>query len=240
MRSASRAIRNCTTGDYVVHVNHGIGKYLGIQTLEIDGLHRDYLHLQYAGNDTLYVPVDQIDQVQRYIGSEDKDPKVYHLGGGEWTRVKQRVSKSVRDIAEDLVKLYAARQATPGHAFSADTTWQKDFEAMFPYEETPDQLRAIDEIKQDMEKPRPMDRLLCGDVGYGKTEVAIRAAFKAVMDGKQVAVLVPTTVLAHQHFETFKERFAGFPVTIEVLSRFRTKRSEDRPQGPYAMAVSMW
>jgi transcription-repair coupling factor (superfamily II helicase) len=211
------------TGDYVVHVNHGIGKYLGIQTLEIDGLHRDYLHLQYAGNDTLYVPVDQIDQVQRFVGSEEKVPKVYHLGGGEWTRVKQRVSKSVKDIAEDLVKLYASRQSTPGHAFSIDSNWQKDFESMFPYEETPDQLRAIDEIKRDMQKPQPMDRLLCGDVGYGKTEVAIRAAFKAVMDGKQVAVLVPTTVLAHQHFETFKERFAGFPVTIETLSRFRTK-----------------
>lgn len=210
-------------GDYVVHVNHGIGKYIGIQTLEIDGRHKDYLHLQYAGNDTLYVPVDQIDQVQRYIGSEEKEPKVYHLGGGEWTRVKQKVSKTVRDIAEDLVKLYAARQATPGHGFTPDTPWQKDFETMFPYDETPDQLRAIVEIKKDMEQPRPMDRLLCGDVGYGKTEVAIRAAFKAVMDGKQVAVLVPTTVLAQQHYETFKERFTGFPVTVEVLSRFRSR-----------------
>ncbi|MCL6632526.1 MAG: transcription-repair coupling factor [Alicyclobacillus herbarius] len=210
-------------GDYVVHINHGIGKYLGIRTLEIDGRHKDYLHLQYAGNDSLYVPVEQIDQVQRYIGAEDREPKVYHLGGGEWNRVKQKVSKSVRDIAEDLVKLYAARQATPGHGFSPDTPWQKDFEARFPYEETPDQERAIAEIKRDMEKPRPMDRLLCGDVGYGKTEVAIRAAFKAVMDGKQVAVLVPTTVLAQQHLETFRERFEGFPVTIEVLNRFRTR-----------------
>ncbi|MDQ0190157.1 transcription-repair coupling factor [Alicyclobacillus cycloheptanicus] len=210
-------------GDYVVHVNHGIGKYLGIRTLDIDGRHKDYLHLQYAGNDSLYVPVEQIDQVQRYIGSEEKEPKVYHLGGTEWARVKQRVSRSVKDIAEDLVKLYAARQATPGHAYPPDTPWQKDFETMFPYDETPDQLRAIDEIKRDMEQPRPMDRLLCGDVGYGKTEVAIRAAFKAVMDGKQVAVLVPTTVLAHQHYETFKERFAGFPATVEVLSRFRSR-----------------
>jgi transcription-repair coupling factor (superfamily II helicase) len=218
-----RSYQELHVGDYVVHVNHGIGKYLGIRTLEIDGRHQDYLHLQYAGNDSLYVPVDQIDQVQRYIGAEDKEPKLYHLGGGEWNRVKQKVSRSVRDIAEDLVKLYAARQASRGHAFSPDTPWQKDFEAMFPYEETPDQLRAIEEIKRDMEKPTPMDRLLCGDVGYGKTEVAIRAAFKAVMDGKQVAVLVPTTILAHQHYETFKERFAGFPVTIEVLSRFRTK-----------------
>ncbi|WDL98991.1 transcription-repair coupling factor [Alicyclobacillus sp. ALC3] len=218
-----KSYQELRVGDFVVHVNHGIGKYLGIRTLEIDGRHKDYLHLQYAGNDTLYVPVEQIDQVQRFIGSEERAPKVNHLGGGEWTRVKQRVSKSVQDIADDLVKLYAARQATPGHPFPLDTPWQKDFEAMFPYEETPDQLRAIDEIKRDMELPRPMDRLLCGDVGYGKTEVAIRAAFKAVMDGKQVAVLVPTTVLAHQHFETFKERFAGYPATVEVLSRFRTR-----------------
>jgi transcription-repair coupling factor (superfamily II helicase) len=211
------------TGDYVVHINHGIGKYMGIQTLEMDGRHKDYLHLQYGGNDSLYVPVDQIDQVQRYVGSNEKEPKLYHLGGGEWNRVKQRVAKSVKDIAEDLVKLYAARQSAPGHAFTLDTPWQTDFEAMFPYEETPDQLRAIQEIKKDMQESRPMDRLLCGDVGYGKTEVAIRAAFKAVMDGKQVSVLVPTTILAHQHYETFRERFSGFPVTIEVLSRFRSK-----------------
>ncbi len=211
-------------GDYVVHVNHGIGRYLGIETLEIDGRHKDYLHLRYAGNDSLYVPVEQIDQVQRYIGSEDKEPKVYHLGGNEWNRVKQKVSKSVHDIAEDLVKLYAARESAPGHGFAVDTPWQKDFDSLFPYEETPDQLRCIEDIRIDMEKPRPMDRLLCGDVGYGKTEVAIRAAFKAVMDDKQVAVLVPTTILAHQHYETFKERFAGFPVTIEMLSRFRTRK----------------
>ncbi|MCL6454553.1 MAG: transcription-repair coupling factor [Alicyclobacillus sp.] len=219
-----RSYQELNPGDYVVHVNHGIGKYLGIRTLEVDGKHKDYLHLQYAGADSLYVPVEQIDQVQRYVGADDKEPKVHHLGGSEWNRTKQKVSKSVRDIAEDLVKLYAARQATPGHAFSEDTPWQKDFEAMFPYEETPDQLRCIQEIKMDMEQSRPMDRLLCGDVGYGKTEVALRAAFKAVMDGKQVAVLVPTTILAHQHYETFKERFAGFPVTVEVLSRFRSRK----------------
>ena len=218
-----KSYQELRVGDYVVHINHGIGKYTGMRTLEIDGKHKDYLHLQYAGNDTLYVPVDQIDQVQRYVGSEDKEPKLYHLGGAEWARVKQKVSRSVKDIAEDLVKLYASRQSAPGHKFAADTPWQMDFEAMFPYEETPDQLRAIQDIKRDMEKPMPMDRLLCGDVGYGKTEVAIRAAFKSVMDGKQVAVLVPTTVLAHQHSETFRERFAGFPVTIEVLSRFRSR-----------------
>ncbi|MBX6395793.1 MAG: transcription-repair coupling factor, partial [Alicyclobacillaceae bacterium] len=210
-------------GDYVVHVNHGIGQYMGIQTLEIDGIHKDYLYIRYAGNDKLYVPIDQIDQVQKYVGGEDKEPKLYHLGGSEWAKVKNRVRSSVRDIAEELVKLYAQRMSTPGHAFSPDTPWQKEFEAMFPYRETPDQLKAIEEIKRDMEQPRPMDRLLCGDVGYGKTEVAMRAAFKAVMDGKQVAVLVPTTVLAQQHYETFRERFSGFPITVEVISRFRTR-----------------
>ncbi|GAB6932053.1 transcription-repair coupling factor [Calditerricola satsumensis] len=215
-------------GDYVVHVNHGIGKYMGIQTLEVDGVHKDYLLIQYAGNDKLYVPIDQIDLVQKYIGAEDKEPKIYSLGGGEWKKVKNRVRASVRDIAEDLLKLYAKRQASKGYAFSKDTPEQREFEALFPYEETPDQLRAIEEVKRDMEAPRPMDRLLCGDVGYGKTEVAIRAAFKAVMDGKQVAVLVPTTILAQQHFETFKERFADYPVRIEVLSRFRSRKEQNQ------------
>ncbi|UOF91816.1 transcription-repair coupling factor [Fodinisporobacter ferrooxydans] len=211
-------------GDYVVHINHGIGQYLGVETLEIDGIHKDYLHLKYAGNDKLYVPVEQIDQVQKYVGSEEKDPKLYHLGGTEWARVKSKVTKSVRDIAQDLIQLYAERQATPGHAFSKDGPWQSEFEAMFPYEETTDQLKCIREIKKDMEQPRPMDRLLCGDVGYGKTEVAVRAAFKAVMDGYQVAVLVPTTILAQQHFETFRERFSGFPVQVEVVSRFKSRK----------------
>lgn len=219
-----KSYQELNVGDFVVHVNHGIGKYLGIKTLDVDGRHKDYLYLSYAGNDSLYVPVDQIDQIQRYVGSGEKEPKLYHLGGSEWQKVKSRVSKTVKDIAEDLVKLYAAREATPGHAFSPDTPWQVDFENMFPYDETPDQLRAISDIKRDMERSRPMDRLLCGDVGYGKTEVAVRAAFKAAMDGKQVAILVPTTVLAQQHYETFKERFAGFPVTIDMLSRFRTRK----------------
>ncbi len=214
-------------GDYVVHVNHGIGRYLGIKTLEINGAHKDYLHIQYAGNDKLYVPVDNIDQVQKYLGSEDKEPKLYQLGGNEWKRVKARVRSSVQDIAEHLIKLYAKREATPGYAFSPDTEIHREFDSLFPYEETPDQKRAIEEIKRDMEKPRPMDRLLCGDVGYGKTEVAIRAAFKAVMDGKQVAVLVPTTILAQQHYETFKERFHEFPVEIDVLSRFRTRKEQN-------------
>lgn len=219
-----KSYQELSVGDFVVHINHGIGKYLGIKTLEVDGRHNDYLYLSYAGNDSLYVPVDQIDQIQRFIGSGEKQPKLYHLGGSEWQKVKNRVGKTVKDIAEDLVKLYAKREATPGHAFSPDTPWQVDFDNMFPYEETPDQLRAISDIKRDMERSRPMDRLLCGDVGYGKTEVAVRAAFKAVMDGKQVAILVPTTVLAQQHYETFKERFAGFPVSIDMLSRFRTRK----------------
>ncbi|SFJ35547.1 transcription-repair coupling factor (superfamily II helicase) [Thermoflavimicrobium dichotomicum] len=213
-------------GDYVVHVNHGIGRYAGIETLNVGGMHKDYLLIQYAGNDKLYVPVEQIDQVQKYVGSEDRTPKVYSLGGTEWSKVKNKVRSSVQDIAQDLIELYAKRQQAKGYAFSKDTPYQKEFEAMFPYEETPDQLRSIEEIKRDMECSRPMDRLLCGDVGYGKTEVAVRAAFKAAMDGKQVAVLVPTTILAQQHYETFKERFADFPVTIDVLSRFRSRKEQ--------------
>ncbi len=218
-----KSYQDLHSGDFVVHVSHGIGKYMGIETLSIDGNHRDYLHLHYAGNDKLYVPVDQINLIQKYLGSEEKAPRVHHLGGSDWARTKSKVQKSVKDIAQELIKLYAQRETTLGHAFKADTEWQRDFEAMFPYEETPDQLRAISDIKRDMEQGRPMDRLLCGDVGYGKTEVAIRAASKAVFDGKQVAVLVPTTILAQQHYETFRERFAGFPVTVEVLSRFRSK-----------------
>ncbi|MGP4082778.1 transcription-repair coupling factor [Pseudalkalibacillus sp. R45] len=213
-------------GDYVVHINHGIGKYLGIETLEINGVHKDYLHLRYAGDDKLYVPVEQIDQVQKYVGSEAKDPKVYKLGGSEWKKVKSKVQSSVQDIADDLIKLYAEREATKGYAFSEDGALQQEFESVFTYQETEDQLRAIQEIKEDMEKVRPMDRLLCGDVGYGKTEVAIRAAFKAINDGKQVAFLVPTTILAQQHYETLMERFAEFPVTIKSLSRFRTRKEQ--------------
>jgi transcription-repair coupling factor (superfamily II helicase) len=213
-------------GDYVVHQNHGIGKYLGIGTLEVGGIHRDYLHILYAGGDKLSVPVEQFDLIQKYIGSEDKEPKINKLGGQEWNRVKSKVRSSVKDIADDLIKLYAARQQAKGYAFGPDTTYQQEFEAMFPYEETADQLRSIEEIKKDMQKPRPMDRLLCGDVGYGKTEVAIRAAFKAAIEGKQVAVLVPTTILAQQHFETFRERFTGYPFNIKVLSRFRSRKEQ--------------
>ncbi|SIR64651.1 transcription-repair coupling factor [Domibacillus enclensis] len=214
------------TGDYVVHVNHGIGKYLGIETLQINGIHKDYLKIKYQGTDELFVPVDQIELVQKYVGSEGKEPKIYKLGGSDWKRVKKKVESSVQDIADDLIKLYAEREAARGYAFSPDSDMQREFEAAFPYEETEDQLRSIQEIKRDMEREQPMDRLLCGDVGYGKTEVAIRAAFKATADGKQVAILVPTTILAQQHYETLKERLQDFPVNVGLLSRFRTRKQQ--------------
>ncbi|WP_322908060.1 transcription-repair coupling factor [Paenibacillus campi] len=222
-----RSYTELKVGDYVVHQNHGIGKYMGIGTLEVGGIHKDYMHIMYAGGDKLSVPIEQIDLIQKYVGSEEKEPKVYKLGGNEWIRVKNKVRSSVQDIADDLIKLYAERQAAPGYAFDKDTSEQHEFENTFPYDETRDQLRAIDEIKGDMEKNRPMDRLLCGDVGYGKTEVAIRAAFKAAIEGKQVAVLVPTTILAQQHYETFRERFADYPFNIGVLSRFRTRKEQN-------------
>lgn len=213
-------------GDYVVHVNHGIGKYLGIETLQINGIHKDYLHLRYQGSDKLYVPVDQIDLVQKYVGSESKEPKIYKLGGNDWKKVKKKVESSVQDIADDLIKLYAEREAAVGYGFSPDGEMQREFESSFAYQETDDQLRSIHEIKKDMERERPMDRLLCGDVGYGKTEVAIRAAFKAIADGKQVAFLVPTTILAQQHYETLRERFQDYPIEIGLLSRFRTRKQQ--------------
>lgn len=221
-----RSYLDLKVGDYVVHVNHGIGRFMGIETLTVEGIHKDYLHIKYAGNDKLFVPVEQLDLIQKYLASDEHEPKIYSLGGSEWKRVKNRVKSSVKDIAQDLLKLYAKREAAKGNAFSPDAPYQREFEAMFPYRETEDQLRAIREIKRDMEKTKPMDRLLCGDVGYGKTEVAIRAAFKAVMDGKQVALLVPTTILAQQHYETFKERFADFAVKIGVLSRFRSRSEQ--------------
>ncbi len=209
-------------GDYVVHVDHGIARYLGLRQLTVGAQEGDFLHLQYAGNDALYVPVSKLQLVQRYVGGESAAaPALDRLGGTSWARAKERVRSSVREMAEALLKLYAARQVVPGHGFAADGPWQREFEAAFPYEETADQLRAIRDVKRDMEAPRPMDRLVCGDVGYGKTEVALRAAFKAVMDGKQVAVLVPTTVLALQHYQTFSARFASFPARVEMLSRFR-------------------
>ncbi|MFZ4454519.1 transcription-repair coupling factor [Salibacterium aidingense] len=213
-------------GDLVVHVNHGIGKYLGIETLEVNGVHQDYLNISYRGNDKLYVPVEQIDLVQKYVASEDKEPKVHALGGSEWKKVKRKVESSVKDIADDLIKLYSAREASKGHAFANHEEEEQAFADSFSYQETEDQLKAIQEIKADMERERPMDRLLCGDVGYGKTEVAIRAAFKAILDGKQVAMLVPTTILAQQHFDTLTERFADYPINIGMLSRFRTRKQQ--------------
>jgi transcription-repair coupling factor (superfamily II helicase) len=214
-------------GDYVVHTQHGIGQYLGTTTLTVQEIQRDYLMIRYEGADRLYVPTDQIDLIQKYIGGEGREVRVGRLGGDAWLRAKQRVKESVRAMAEDLIQLYAAREATPGHAFPQDTPWQRDFEDAFPFEETPDQLQATAEIKADMERSRPMERLLCGDVGYGKTEVAMRAAFKCVMDGRQVAVLVPTTILAEQHFLTFSERMRGFPVSVQMLSRFRDRREQE-------------
>jgi len=209
-------------GDYVVHVNHGIGVYKGIKQLEVHGHKRDYLELGYNSGDTLYVPVEQLDLVQKYIGSEGKAPKISKLGGVEWIKAKNKVKNSIADIAEDLVKLYASRATLKGYRYSKDTVWQKQFEEEFPFEETPDQIIAIEEIKKDMESDKPMDRLICGDVGYGKTEVAVRAAFKAVMDGKQVAFLVPTTILAEQHYKNLTKRFSDFPIKVEMVSRFRT------------------
>jgi len=208
-------------GDYVVHVDHGIGRFEGlVQLTAPDGIAQDFLLIRYADEARLYVPVDRLDLVQKYIGADGHPPRLDRLGGTSWLRTKARAVRAMRDLAEELLKLHAERKLIPGHAFSPDTPWQAEFEAGFEYELTPDQARALEEIKRDMERPVPMDRLLCGDVGFGKTEVAMRAAFKAVMDGKQVAVLAPTTVLVEQHYRTFTRRFAPFPITIAQLSRF--------------------
>ena len=229
-RQASRAflsdLRDLKVGDFVVHVDHGIGAFVGLKQIQVapGEPQQEFMELRYAGEDKLFVPVERLDLVQKYTGGAR--PSVDRLGGTTWERAKTRVKKAMRDMAEELLKLYAARKAVPGHAFSPDTHWQQEFEDAFPYELTPDQQTAVADIKRDMEAPIPMDRLLCGDVGYGKTEVAMRAAFKAVMDGKQVAVLAPTTVLAFQHEKTLRERFAGFPVRIDMISRFRTKAEQ--------------
>ncbi|MBI4301249.1 MAG: transcription-repair coupling factor, partial [Chloroflexi bacterium] len=215
-----------SVGDYVVHVEHGIARFGGLTQMSLDGVQREYLVLEYAAGDRLYVPNDQIDRVSHYVGPSDYEPPLSRLGTQEWSRAKQRVRESVGRLAKELLALYATREVIPGFAFSADTVWQQELEASFPYLETPDQLEAIKAIKADMERPQPMDRLICGDVGYGKTEVALRATFKAVMDGAQVAVLVPTTVLAQQHYATFKERLGAFPLTVEMLSRFRSGKEQ--------------
>lgn len=215
-------------GDYVVHQTHGIGLYTGIESLEVEGVKREYLKVEYRDGGLLYIPTTQMDLIQKYIGTEGKSPKLNKLGGTEWTKEKKKVKESLKELAINLIRLEAERSAREGFAFSPDTVWQNQFEELFPYEETQDQLRCTREIKDDMESKRTMDRLLCGDVGYGKTEVALRAVFKAAMDGKQSAFLVPTTVLAAQHFENFKKRFAQFPVTVEMLSRFRTGSEQKR------------
>ncbi|NLY77892.1 MAG: transcription-repair coupling factor [Tissierellia bacterium] len=215
-------------GDYVVHENHGIGQYSGVEQLNIQGVVKDYLVINYKGNDKLYVPIDQMNLIQKYIGGDSVKPKINRLSSPEWVRVKQRARKAVEDMAKDLLELYAKRETVKGFAFSPDTVWQKQFEDAFPYEETEAQIRSVEEIKKDMEKERPMDRLLCGDVGYGKTEVALRAAFKAVMDGKQVAFLVPTTILAQQHYNTIVDRFKDYPVSVDVLSRFKSPKDQKR------------
>ena len=214
-------------GDYVVHNVHGIGQYLGLETIEISGIHRDYVTIQYQNSDRISIPIDQINLLSKYVASDGKTPKINKLNDGRFQKTKQKVQNQVEDIAEDLIKLYAERSQLKGFAFSPDSQLQFDFDNDFPYAETEDQLRSIAEIKQDMEKDRPMDRLLVGDVGFGKTEVAMRAAFKAIHDHKQVAVLVPTTVLAQQHYSNFQERFRDFAVEVAVLSRFRTKAEQN-------------
>ncbi len=215
-------------GDYVVHENHGLGIYRGIEKVEVDHVVKDYIKIEYAGGSNLYILATQLDMIQKYADSEAKKPKLNRLGGQEWNKTKSKVKKAVVEIAKELVELYAIRQNGQGYAFSPDTEWQKEFEEMFPFEETDDQLNAINEVKKDMESTKIMDRLICGDVGFGKTEIAIRAAFKAIQDNKQVAYLVPTTVLAQQHYKTFKQRFKDFPVRVEMLSRFRTKSNIDQ------------
>ena len=209
-------------GDYVVHVNHGIGRYEGMKTMEVDGKHQDYMTISYRDSAKLFIPVTQLNLIQKYVSSEDKHPRINKLGGGEWAKTKRKVASKIEDIADDLIELYAKRGSEKGYAYPPDDSLQAEFEASFPYTETPDQLRSATEIKRDMERQHPMDRLLVGDVGYGKTEVALRAAFKAIEVGKQVAFLVPTTILAQQHYETMLDRFGDYPITVRVLSRFQT------------------
>jgi len=218
--------RDLAVGDYVVHVEHGIGQYLGLKEIEQEGTKAEFMVLEYAEGAKLYVPLTRLDLIQKYRSAEGAKPALSRLGTAAWQKTKARVKKAMKDMADELLKLYAARKTAQGHAFPPDTEWQKEFEDAFEFAETDDQLTAIADIKRDMQSPVPMDRLLCGDVGYGKTEVAMRAAFKAVSDGKQVAVLAPTTVLAFQHYETFRERFQQFPLTIEMLSRFRSPKQQ--------------
>jgi len=221
-------VMDISSGDYVVHIDHGIGIYRGIINLTIKGVKQDYLLIEYAQEDKLYVPVDQFNLVHKYIGIKDKTPKIYRLGGVSWGKAKGKAKKSIQKLAQELYNLYVARKEIRGFAFSKDNNWQQELEMSFPYEETYDQLQALSEVKADMEIVKPMERLVCGDVGYGKTEIAIRAAFKAVLDGKQVAILAPTTILVQQHYDTFRERMSPFPINIDMLSRFRTKQEQKK------------
>ena len=223
-----KSLSDLTPGDYVVHIAHGIGVFEGIVKRDIHGVIKDYIKIRYAGTDALFIPVTQLDMVSKYIGPhEDAAVKLNKLNSADWGKTRERVKRAVKEMAGELIKLYSARMQAEGWPFSADTDWQRDFEERFPYDETDDQLRCVEEIKHDMEQPRPMDRLLCGDVGFGKTEVAIRAAFKCVMESKQCAVLVPTTILAWQHYQTFLSRMDGFPIKVEMLSRFRTPKQQE-------------
>ncbi|MDQ4076819.1 MAG: transcription-repair coupling factor, partial [Chloroflexota bacterium] len=226
-RASTDIFSEISEGDYVVHIEHGIGVYRGLIQRELNNLTREYLEIEYAQGDKLYVPVHQADRVAKYIGPSEREPAIHRLGTADWETARRRAKKAVEEIADDLLELYAARATIQGHAYNEDTPWQTELEASFPYVETEDQLQAIRDVKQDMENPMPMDRLVIGDVGFGKTEVALRAAFKAVMDGKQVGMLVPTTVLAQQHYTTFSQRLAPYPVNVEMLSRFRTKKEQD-------------
>ena len=223
-----KAFTDIKKGDYVVHEDYGVGRFMGVEKLTIDGSTMDYLRIEYAGTDVLYIPVDRMENLQKYVGSEGVQPKVHKLSGSDWQATKARAKAAIKDMAEDLLKLSAERQLAEGYEFGADSEWQKEFEDAFEYEETEDQLRCAEEIKQDMQSRRAMDRLLCGDVGYGKTEVAARAIFKCLEAGKQAAVLVPTTILANQHFKTFMERFKAYPFNIGMLSRFRTEKEQEK------------
>lgn len=214
-------------GDYVVHRKYGIGIYIGVNTIQADGTIKDYIKIKYKNDDILYIPTNDLDSIRKYIGGDNIQPKVNRLGSKEWENTKTKVKNNLREVAKELIELYAKREKTQGFAFSHDTPWQNEFEAKFPYQETDDQLRCIQEVKKDMEMVKPMDRLLCGDVGYGKTEIALRATFKAVMDQKQVAYLAPTTVLAEQQYQEFKERMKDFPITVEILNRFKSKKYQD-------------
>ena len=213
-------------GDFIVHRKYGIGQYIGVNTIKADGIIKDYIKIKYKGDDILYIPTDSLDNIRKYIGAEGKEPKINGLTSKDWEKTKAKVKSNLRQVAEELIRLYATRQKTTGFAFSKDTPWQQEFENQFPFVETDDQLRCIKEVKKDMEKTKPMDRLLCGDVGYGKTEVAIRAAFKACMDQKQVAYLAPTTILSQQQYESFLDRMKEYPIKIEVLNRFRTAKEQ--------------